>query len=86
MKYCDELCVCLSIAYMYVRNHTSELHQILCVCPSLVAFKYIMQFRFCGWHHVSNNGTYDGVTLEGSLAAMSCTVADLLHDIGSILS
>ena len=53
-KCCDDrvcLSVCLSVVYL--ENHTAELHPISCSCwlgPLLSALRYVIYFRFCGWH------------------------------------
>jgi len=54
--HCDER-VCLSVCpYAYIRNHTSDLHQIyssyyLWLTPLLPTLRHVMYFRFCGWRH-----------------------------------
>ena len=54
-KYCDEH-VCVSVCpFTHIKNHTSKLHEILCMCcpgswlhHPLTTIGYVMHFPFCG--------------------------------------
>jgi len=58
-NYCDIVSVCLSFCLIaYLKNHTSKFHKNFSVCywltvlgPPLTAVRYVMYYRFCGWHH-----------------------------------
>jgi len=58
---CLSVCpyVCLSAIISVLRNYTSDLDQILCVCypwpwlgPPPAAYWYVTYFRCCGWRHI----------------------------------
>ena len=73
-KYSDEyVCVCVSVCLSvcprgYLWNHMRDLYQFLSMLPMALArsfpasLRYVMYFRFCGWHHVFfYNGPYCGM-------------------------
>jgi len=62
-KYCNgRVCVsvCVFFPRAYLRNYTSDLHQIFCICTVAVyqssfgPLRYVVCFRFYGWHHICN--------------------------------
>jgi len=60
VSVCLSVCVCVFVCpRSYLRNYTSDLHQIVCACypwpwlgPPPAALRYVIYFRFYGGLHV----------------------------------